>query len=39
MKNKKKNKLNILFEDKNIIIINKKGGIPTMQRKSLFSSL
>lgn len=30
-KNKNKKKLEILFEDKNIIIINKKGGLPTIK--------
>lgn len=43
MKNKKKNKLNILFEDKNIIIINKKGGIPTIKsdncKENLYSQV
>lgn len=30
-KNKNKKKLDILFEDKNLIIINKKGGLPTIK--------
>ena len=29
--NKNKKKLDILFEDKNIIVINKKGGLPTIK--------
>ena len=31
MKKNKKGKLDILFEDKHLLIVNKKGGLPTIK--------
>ena len=39
MKKNKKGKLDILFEDKQVLIVNKKGGLPTIKSENCKDNL